>query len=88
MYQQFFADQLGQNTLFVKSHSYLHSPLIWISPWLDWKAIYFETLYRVFLSAKYENIKTVFYANYVNKSCSPSFYSGSRITTKALIFIE
>ena len=47
--QKFFPSQ----TLFGQWHSSLDSQFIWRSPWLGWKAIYVETLYSEFLSAKF-----------------------------------
>ena len=35
--------------------------IIWISPWLGWKAIYVETLYIEFLSAKLDKVSSPFF---------------------------
>ena len=41
-------------------HSSLDPQFIWISPWLGWKALYVETLYSEFLSAKFDNVASIF----------------------------
>ena len=62
----FFVYHLGQNffpsqTLLGQRHSSLELQLIWISSWLCWKAIYVETLYSEFLSAKFDDISSTFF---------------------------
>ena len=62
----FFVYQLGQNfflyqTVLGQWHSSLDPQFIWISPWLGWKAIYVETLYSDFLSAKFDNVSSTFF---------------------------
>ena len=47
-------------TLLAQWHSSLDRQFIWISPWLVWKAIYVETLYSEFLSAKFDNVSSTF----------------------------
>ena len=42
-------------------HSSLEAQFIWIGPWLGWKAIYVETLYIEFLSAKSDNVSSTFF---------------------------
>ena len=42
-------------------HSSLNPQFIWVSPWLGWKAIYVETLYSEFLSAKFDNVSSTFF---------------------------
>ena len=39
----------------------LDPQLIWISPLQGWKAIYFETLYSEFLSAKFDDVSSTFF---------------------------
>ena len=61
----FFVYHLGQKlfhsqTVLGQWHSSLDALLIWISPWLCWKAIYFETLYIEFFSAKSDNVSSTF----------------------------
>ena len=62
----FFVYQLGQKfflyqTVLRQWHSSLDPQFIWISPWLGWKAIYVETLYSDFLSAKFDNVSSTFF---------------------------
>ena len=64
----FFVDQLGQKfirfqTVFQCWHSSLDPQINWISPWLDWKTIYVETLYRCFQSSKFNNVSTTFFVD-------------------------
>ena len=61
----FFVYHLGQKfipsqTVLGQWHSSLDPQFIWISPWLDWEAIYFETLYSEFLSGKFDNVSSNF----------------------------
>ena len=61
----FFVDQLSQKfirfqTLIQCWHSSLDPQINWISPWLDWKTIYVETLNRCFQSSKFNNVSTTF----------------------------
>ena len=53
---KFFPTQtaLGQR------HSSLDPQIIWIIPWLVWKAIYVETLNSEFLRAKFDNVLSTF----------------------------
>ena len=62
----FFVYNLGQKlippqTLLRQWPSALDPQFIWISPWLGWKAIYVETLYSAFLSAKFDNVSNNFF---------------------------
>ena len=62
----FFVYHLGQKlfppqTVLGQWHSSLDPQLIWISPWLGWKAIYVETQYSAFLSAKFDNVSSTFF---------------------------
>ena len=62
----FFVFHLGQKifssqTLLKQLHSSLDPQIIWISPWLGWKAVYVETLYNEFLSAKFDNVSSTFF---------------------------
>ena len=62
----FFVYHLGQKifqpqTVLGQWHSSLGLQFIRISPWLGWKAIYFETLYSEFLSAKFDNVSSTFF---------------------------
>ena len=60
----FFVYHLGQNFfLFQTVLGLWHSSpqLIWISPWLGWKAIYVETPYSEFLSSKFDNVSSTFF---------------------------
>ena len=50
----------------------LDPQFIWISPWLGWKAIYIETLYNEFLSAKYDNVSSTFFVFYQGQKFFPS----------------
>ena len=47
--QKFFPSE----TVLGQWHSSLEPQFNWISPWLGWKAIYVDTLYSEFLSAKF-----------------------------------
>ena len=62
----FFVYHLGQKifppqTVLGQWHSSLDPQFIWISPWLGWKAIYVETLYSEFLSAKFDSVSSTFF---------------------------
>ena len=68
----FFGYQLGQKfflyqTVLVQWHSSLDPQFIWISPWLGWKAIYVETLYSDFLSAKFDNVSSTFFVYHLGQ---------------------
>ena len=57
----FFVGHLGQKfftpqTVLGQWHSSLDPQFIWKSPWLGSKAIYVETPYSLFLSAKFDNV--------------------------------
>ena len=61
----FLLRHLGQKcfhpqTVLGQWHSSLDPQSVWISPWLGWKAIYVETLYSAFLSAKVDNVSSTF----------------------------
>ena len=51
---------LPPQTVLGQWHFSLDPQFIWISPWLGWKAIYVETLYSAFLSAKFDNVSNNF----------------------------
>ena len=73
----FFLNHLGQKffpsqTVLGHWHSSLDPQFIWISPWLDWKAIYFETLYSEFLSGKFDNVSSNFFLNHLGQKFFPS----------------
>ena len=55
--RKFFSSQ----TVLGQWNSSLDPQFIWISPGLGWKAIYVETLYSAFLSAKFDNISITFF---------------------------
>ena len=62
----FFVYQLGQKlflyqTVLGQWHYSLDPQFIWISLWLGWKAIYVETLYSDFLSAKFDNVSSTLF---------------------------
>ena len=62
----FFVYHLGRKLFFSQTvlgqwHSSLDPQYIWISPWLGWKAIYVETLYSEFLSAKFDSVSSTFF---------------------------
>ena len=62
----FFVNTLDQKlfpsqTVLGQWHSFLEPQFIWIGPWLGWKAIYVETLYSEFLSAKFDNVSSTFF---------------------------
>ena len=61
--QKIFPSQkvLGQR------HSSLDPHIIWISPWLGWKAIYVETPYSEFLSAKFDNLSSTFFVYHLGQ---------------------
>ena len=79
----FFVYHLDQNffhcqTLLGPWHSFLDPQFIWISPWLGWKAIYVETLYSDFLSAKFDNVSSTFFVYHAGQKFSPlRLYSDS-----------
>ena len=66
--QKLFSSQ----TLHGQWHSSLGPQIIWISPWLGWKAIYVETLYGEFLSAKFDNISITFFVYHLGQKIYPS----------------
>ena len=72
----FFVYHLGQKffppqTVFGEWHSSLDPQFIWISPWLGWKAIYVETLYSAFLSAKFDNVSSTFFVYHLGQKFFP-----------------
>ena len=72
----FFVYHLGQKffppqTVLGQWHSSLDPQFIWVSPWLDWKAIYVETLYRRFLSAKFDNVSSTFFVYHLGQKFFP-----------------
>ena len=65
VFSTFFVYHLGQKfflsqTVLGPWHSSLDPQIIWKSPWLGWKAIYVETLYSEFFSAKFDNLSSTF----------------------------
>ena len=52
-------------------HSSLDPQFIWISPWIGWKAIYVETLYSEFLSAKFDNVSSNFFVYHLGRKFFP-----------------
>ena len=73
----FFVYNLGQKffpsqTVLGHWHSCLDPQFIWISPWLGWKAIYVETLYSEFLSAKFDNVSSTFFVYHLGQKFFPS----------------
>ena len=73
----FLVYRLGQNfnfsqTVLKQWHSSLDPQFISISPWLGWKAIYVETLYSEFLSAKFDNLLITFFVYYLGQKFFPS----------------
>ena len=73
----FFVYHLGQkffpsHTVLGQWHSSLDPQLFWISPWLRWKPIYVETLYNEFLSAKFDNVSSTFFAYALAQKFFPS----------------
>ena len=66
--QKLFSSQ----TVLGQWHSSLDSQFIWISPWLGWKAIYVETLYSEFLSAKFDNVSSTFFVYHLGQKFFPS----------------
>ena len=58
-------------TLLGQLHSSLRPQFIWISPWLDWKAIYVETLFSEFLSAKFDNVSSTFFVYHIGQKFFP-----------------
>ena len=72
----FFVYNLGQKffhpqTVLGQWHSLLDPQFIWISPWLGWKAIYVETLYSEFLSAKFDNVSSTFFVYHLDQKFFP-----------------
>ena len=65
--QKFFLPQ----TVLGKWHSSLDPQLIWISPWLGWKAIHVETLYSEFLSAKFHDVSSTFFVYHLGQKFFP-----------------
>ena len=68
----FFIYHLGQKffhsqTVIGPWYSSLDPQFIWISPWLCWKAIYFETLYIEFFSAKSDNVSSTFFVYHLGQ---------------------
>ena len=45
----------------------LDPQLIWISPLQCWKAIYVETLYSEFFSAKFDNVRSTFFVYHLGQ---------------------
>ena len=73
----FFVYHLGQKffpsqTVLGQWHSSLDRQVIWISAWIGWKAIYVETLYRAFLSAKFDNVSSTLFVYHLGQKFSPS----------------
>ena len=52
---------LSPQTKLGQWHSSLDPQFIWKSPWTGWKAVYLETLYSAFLSAKFDNVSSTFF---------------------------
>ena len=72
----FFVYHLGQTffppqTVLGQWNSSLNPQFNWISPWLGWKAIYVETLYRTFLSAKFDNVSSIFFVYHLGQTFFP-----------------
>ena len=72
----FFVYHLGQKffppqTVLGQWHSSLDPQFIWIGPWLGWKAIYVETLYRAFLSAKFDNVSSALFVYHLGQKFFP-----------------
>ena len=68
----FFVYHLGQKffppqTVLGEWHCSLDPQFIWISPWLGWKAIYVETLYSEFSSAKFHNVSSTFFVYHLGQ---------------------
>ena len=89
----FFVYHLCQNlfppqTLLGQWHSSLDLQFIWISPWLDLKAIYVETLYCDFLSAKFDNVSSTFFVYHLDqKFFPPQTLLGQRHSSLDIQFI-
>ena len=66
--QKFFPSQ----TVLGQWHSSFDPQFIWIVPWLGWKAIYVETLYSEFLSAKSDNLSSNFFVYTLDQKFFPS----------------
>ena len=74
----FFVCHIGQKfflpqTVIGQWHSSLDPQFIWISPWLGWKAkaIYVETVYSEFLSAKFDNVSSTFFVYHLGEKIFP-----------------
>ena len=68
----FLVCHLGQKfvpsqTVLGQWHSCLEPQLIWMSPWLGWKAIYFETLFSQFLIAKFDNVSSTIFVYHLGQ---------------------
>ena len=48
-------------------NSSLDPQIIWLNPWLGWKAIYVETLYSEFLSAEFDNLSSTFFVYHLGQ---------------------
>ena len=78
----FFVYHLGRKifplqTVLGQWHSSLDPHFIWISPGLGWKAIYVETVYSAFLSAKFDNVSSTFFVYHLGqKKFSPQTLLG------------
>ena len=62
----FIVYHLGQKVFYHQTergqwHSSLDPQFIWTSPWQGWKALYVETLYSEFFSAKFDNVAITLY---------------------------
>ena len=66
--QKFFPFQ----TVLGQRHSSFDPQFIWIVPWPGWKAIYVETLYSGFLSAKFDNVSSTFFVHHLGQKFFPS----------------
>ena len=77
LFSTFFVYHLGpqlfsSHTVLGQWHSSLDPRLIWISPRLGWNAIYVETLYSEFLSAKFDNLSSTFFVHHAGQKFSAS----------------
>ena len=68
----FFGYPIGQKfflyqTVLWQWNSSLDHQFNWISPWLGWKAIYVETPYSDFLSAKFDNLSSTFFVYHLGQ---------------------
>ena len=66
--QKLFSSQ----TVFEQWQSSLDLQFNWKSPWLGWKAIYVQTLYSGFLSAKFDNVSSTFFVHHLGQKFFPS----------------